>query len=468
MKKHNHQSTRRKFLRQASIAALGYTTVGSSLFKLNALNAAALNNSMVVDGEYKALVCLFQSGGNDSFNMLMPKGTPEYNEYAATRSNLAIPQDDILGINPATFDGKNYGVHPSMGGIQNLFENNKLSFISNIGTLIQPTTKAEFQNGTANLPLGLFSHSDQIQQWQTASPHARTPVGWGGKVADLLQSMNDNTTVSMNVSLSGTNVFQYGQNTVEFSANAENGSEGIYGYGDMYGIGPARTEAIDRMLNHTYDDIYKKTYINILGNAKDASLEFRAAIDGVDDFTTPFSGNRISQSFRMIAKAIAARDTLGFKRQIFFVNFGGWDHHDELLTNQANMLGVVNNAMTEFSAVLEEMNMFDDVTTFSISEFGRTLTSNGNGTDHAWGGNVMAMGGSVNGGDMFGTYPSLELDNPYELQDGVMLPTTSSDLYFAELALWFGVPESELNTLFPNLSNFYSVGDGNPIGFLNY
>ena len=467
MKKHNHKSTRRKFLRQASLAALGYSTVGSSLFKLNALNAAALNNSSVLDGEYKALVCLFQSGGNDSFNMLMPKGTPEYNEYAVTRSNLSIPQDDILAITPSTFDGKNYGVHPSMGGVQNLFENNKLSFISNIGTLIQPTTKEQFQNGSANLPLGLFSHSDQIQQWQTASPHARTPVGWGGKIADLLQSMNDNSTISMNVSLSGTNVFQYGQNTVEFSANVENGSEGIYGYGGMYGVDPARTEAIDRMLSHNYDDIYKKTYINILGNAKDASLEFRAAIDGVDEFTTPFSGNRVSQSFRMIAKAIAARDTLGFKRQIFFVNFGGWDHHDELLENQAEMLGVVNNAMTEFSEVLEEMGMFDDVTTFSISEFGRTLTSNGNGTDHAWGGNVMAMGGSVNGGDMYGTYPSLELDNPYELQDGVMLPTTSADLYFAELALWFGVPPSELNTLFPNLSNFYSVGSGNPIGFMN-
>ncbi len=465
----NYKSTRRRFLRQAGLAALGYSTVGSSIFKLNALNAAALSNSSVMNDDYKALVCLFKSGGNDSFNMLMPRGNAEYNEYATTRSNLAIPQNEILAINPLTSDGKQYGVHPSMSGVQQLFENQKLSFVSNIGTMIAPINKEQYFNGSVPVPLGLFSHADQIQQWQTAHPHLRSPVGWGGRVADLLSDMNDNESISMNVSMSGTNVFQYGQSTIEFSANNESGAEGIYGYGEPWGVDPARTMAIDQMLDHDYEDIYQNTYVNVLRNAKDASIEFRDAVASIPEFQTNFSAGNLSQSFRMIAKAIAARDILGFKRQIFFVNVGGWDNHDELLNNQQALLGAVSTALSEFAEVLEEIDMFDCVTTFTISEFGRTLTSNGNGTDHAWGGNVMAMGGAVNGGEMFGTFPSLELGNPLEIYGGVLLPTTSADLYFAELALWFGVPASELNTIFPNLGNFYDVsGGGNPLGLIEY
>lgn len=461
--------SRRDFIRQFGIAALG-TTFSSSVLQLKAIKSA-LQYSSGNRSDYKALVCFFQTGGNDSFNMLIPRGTAEHEEYAITRSNLAIPRGDILPINPLTSDGKQYGLHPALPGIQNLFEDGKLSFISNIGSLITPTTKSDYENNAVPLPLGLFSHSDQIQQWQTASPHMRTPYGWGGGLANLMQSQNENENISMNISTAGTNVFQYGEDVVEFSISPYGGIEGISGYDGeaTSGFNYHRTNAIDEMLNKDYENIYKDTYAKVLRNARDGSQEFQDALDAVGNLNTPFSNNRISRSFRIIAQTIAAREILGFNRQIFYVEYGGWDHHDGLLNAQANNLEIVNNAFVEFAAALEELGMFDEVTTFSISEFGRTLTSNGNGSDHAWGGNVMAMGGAVNGKEMFGNYPSLELGNPLDIRTGVLIPTTANDLYFAELALWFGVDPSELSNLFPNIGNFYDPGSGTPpIGLMNY
>lgn len=465
-------SSRREFIKKLGIAALG-TSVSSTIFQLKAMGAGFLNNFKAFgpNDDYKALVCFFQTGGNDSFNMLIPRGSSEYAEYALTRSNLAIPQNEILPILPLTFDGKEYGLHPSMPGIQQLFNDGKLSFVANTGTLIVPTTKTGFQNGSVPLPLGLFSHADQIQEWQTASPHFRTPYGWGGGLAEMMSSLNDNDTVSMNISTSGTNVFQYGNNIVEFSIDPYGGSQRIDGYDPnaQGGLNHHRTQAIDAMLNKSYGDIYKESYVNVLRKARDGSIQFQDAIDMVDELATQFSDTGISQSFRMIAKTIQAREILGFKRQIFFVGYGGWDHHDGLIGTQANMLTVVNNAFSEFAAALQEIGMFENVTTFSISEFGRTLTSNGDGSDHAWGGNVMTMGGGVNGGDIFGAFPSLELNNPLEVGGGVIIPTTANDLYFAELALWFGVSPSDLSMLFPNIGNFYDTGSGAPpLGLMTY
>jgi uncharacterized protein (DUF1501 family) len=230
-----------------------------------------------------------------------------------------------------------------------------------------------------------------------------------------------------------------------------------------------RTKVIDSFLDHEYQDIFKKTYVDVIRKSRDGHLLFDGALEKVGDLTTSFSDNYISQSFNMIARTIAARQDLGMKRQIFFVDFGGWDHHDELLNNQFGMLAVLSAALGEFELALQEIKMADCVTTFSISEFGRTLTSNGNGTDHAWGGNVMVMGGKqVNGGSILGEYPSLVLDSNQEVGGGVILPTTSTDQYFAELAKWFGVADSELKTIFPNLENFYSIGSTDlPLGFMN-
>jgi len=462
-KKYYNKISRRRFLGQATCSAVASTTLFSTLLDLKKINAAAASSSNMADGTYKAMVCIMQGGGNDSFNMLIPTETNAYNDYSITRSNLAIPQADILSLN-----GTSLGLHPSMTGVQSLFNSNKLSFISNIGTLIHPITKQEYYDETVDIPLGLYSHADQAQQWQTSIPHDRTAVGWGGKTADLLQSMNGNSDISMNISLGGTNTFQRGENTVEYVIDPYDGAVGIEGYGGANSMQQIQTGAIDHFIDQAYADMFQKSYVDVIKVARDSHEEFSTAIEGVPDFTTVFSDNDISQSMHMIAKTIAARDTLGVQRQIFFVDFGGWDHHDEVLVNQEEMLLILSDAMKEFNDAMEEINTQGCVSTFTMSEFSRTLTSNGNGTDHAWGGNVMAMGGPVIGGNIYGTYPSLELNSSIEVGGGVLIPQLSCDEYFAELAMWFGVNTSDLADIFPNLDHFYDIGSGiPPIGFLN-
>ncbi len=464
--------SRRKFLGQASCGAIGCSSLFSSLVSLKAINAATAVNSTAVsdsDDDYKALVCVFLAGGNDSYNMLMPRSGTSHQEYANIRSNLAISQDDMLPIQPLEGDGRDFGIHPAMESVQSLFQDRKLSFISNVGTLVAPTNKQQVLDGT-NLPLGLYSHADQIQQWQTGLPHERSGTGWGGKVADLIRDMNTNDKISMNVSLSGTNVFQTGNETVEFTLNPYGGSIGIDGYEteNMYDVfNIERTAAINSMIDQEYDDVFKQTYVDVIRRSRDGDLEFKAALESTPELATEFSDNYISESFKMAARTISARKALGMKRQIFYITFGGWDHHDEILENQYGMLSVLSDALGEFQGALDELAVADCVTTFSISEFGRTLTSNGNGTDHAWGGNVMVMGGPVNGGRIYGDYPTLAENTSLDLGYGTLLPTLSTDQYFAELALWFGVSQSELGTIFPNLQNFYEAGNNLPIGFLS-
>lgn len=461
--------SRREFIKQFGLGALGVTTA-SSIAKLKAMNAAFLNNSAgYLNDDYKAIVCFFLNGGNDSFNMIVPRGNPEYDEYAVTRSDLAISQNELLPITPVTSDGRRYGLNPAMHHVHQLFNTGKVSFINNVGPLIEPTTKADYRNNLAPLPLGLFSHSDQLKNCQTGLADVRTHIGWGGRMADLLNSMNTNQNVSMNISLGGTNIFQYGETLVEFAIDPYDGSPGIVGYDPLSsGFDAKRTQGIDLLLGVDHPDMYKKTYADILKRSLAGSIEFRAAMAQIGPLNTFFSDNRISQSFKRITEVILARNILGFKRQIFFVQMGGWDMHGELLRSHERNLTVVDKALYEFSNGLNEIGMFDAVTTFTISDFGRTLTSNGNGSDHAWGGNALVMGGGVRGGDLYGTFPSLALGSEQEIHNGVLIPTTSNDEYFAELALWFGVSPSDLSTLFPNIGHFYDTGSSaGPIGFMN-
>ncbi len=457
--------SRRRFIRDACSATFGLTTASSSLFKLNTLRAAAKNNLAYVGDDYKALVCLFQAGGNDSHNMLVPTDTGAYSEYAMTRTNLALRKDELINLIHTNNDNRTYGLNASMEGVGSLFNEGKLAFVNNVGTMIQPVNKAEYEDRKVPLPLGLFSHSDQIAQWQTAQPGQRVSTGWGGKLAEMFQDMNTSNDISMNITLSGTNVFQFADKVVEYSVSPSGEGYGIRGYQGERQFDVARTKLIDGLLYHDYEDIYQKTYVDVLRNSIDAQQLFNETIENLPEFNTEFSGDRLSQSFKMIAKIISAREILGFKRQIFFVRVGGWDHHDDLLRRQNGMLAGVSSALSEFASALQEVNAFDQVVTFSMSEFGRTLTSNGDGSDHAWGGNVMVMGGSVKGARMYGDYPSLALGNPLEIGRGRIIPTISNDEYFAELALWFGVAASDLPTILPNVGNFYN-GNGSPLGFL--
>lgn len=466
--------SRRKFLGQASCAAVGSTTLYSSLANM-ILSSRLAGASSGNTSNYKALVCILLSGGNDSYNMLMPKGTSEYNDYQATRTDLAIPQADILQLNPLTSIGKTLGVHPSMPEVQNLFDNGNLAFVSNVGTLIEPVADAnDFYSGNRNLPLGLYSHSDQVQQWQTSVPQSRASIGWGGKIADQLSNLNTNQAISMNISLSGRNVWQSGNSVLEYSiSNTGNGVQGIEQYQTWRSnsglIHQLREQAITDMATQMYSNVFKKTYGDLTTNAFDSIEVFQNALDAVTPFTTTFSNHYLSQNLQMVARTIAAKDDLGMCRQTFFIDFGGWDHHDGTLMYQEQMLADLSQAMNSFYSALQEVGMENDVTLFTISDFARTLTSNGNGSDHAWGGNTMVMGGAVNGREIYGTYPDLYLNsNPQMIHGrGNLIPTTSADEYFAELALWFGVPPSDLHLVLPNINNFYMPSSTNmPLGFL--
>lgn len=460
------QYTRRKFIGQASCAALGSTTLFNTLLNLKAINALALSNS-ALDPEYKALVCINLSGGNDSFNMIVPTITSEYNVYKKVRSNLAIDKSNLLKLRITNQPNKEYGVHPAMPELQQLVDSTEAAIVANVGTILAPTTRDDFYNNRVPLPLGLFSHSDQSAHWQTGIPQSRTNIGWGGRMSDLINDMNSNDKISMNISLEGTNYFQTGNDLVEYVVDPRNGAVGIEGYRpDMYDIfNTHKTTGIDSLLNREYSDIFKKTYVDLLRNSRDGQLQFKEALDSGPLLTTFFSQNPLSEALKMISKVISVHQKLGYKRQIFYINYSGWDHHDEVINTQAEMLGILSRGLKEFRDAMKELNLFNQVTTFNISEFGRTLTSNGNGSDHAWGGNCFVMGGAVSGAKMFGKYPSLDLNSNLNVYEGSIIPTTPVDLYFADLALWMGVSKSDLSYVLPNIGTFYDINSSNkPMG----
>ncbi|MEM6963338.1 MAG: DUF1501 domain-containing protein, partial [Bacteroidota bacterium] len=283
------------------------------------------------------------------------------------------------------------------------------------------------------------------------------------------QAGNSNQNISMNISLSGTNIFQVGNSATEYAIRSSvGGSVGINVLEGTSSLDMALKSGAESLLAQQYQDIFKSTFTNKINTSQANHVEFSAAINQAPVLTTAFSDNPVSANMELIAKTIAVRNTLDVSRQTFFINFGGWDHHDGVLDNQLTMLSVVSKALSEFQAAMEELGVADCVTTFTTSDFGRTLTSNGNGSDHAWGGNVMVMGDSVNGGQVFGNYPSLALNGNDDVGGAILLPSISTDEYFAELSKWFGVENSDLNYVLPNIGNFYDTSSASlPIGFMN-
>ncbi len=451
--------SRRRFLGELSCSAVGAASLLSSLSSLK-LMGAGVHAGSDEPSDYKALVCLFLAGGNDSFNMLVPRQSTAYQEYAAVRDNLALSETSLLPITSAGQPYAEFGIHPAMTNLKSLYDDGNAAFVANVGSLIRPTTLADFQAGL-NIPSGLFSHSDEQFHWQTIVPQVRGggPGGWGGRIADLMAHVNAGSPLSMNISLSGINTFQTGGSTVQFVADASGAPE-IQAFDD-----PVEKVAVQTMLEENYRSLYEATYSSSTTTTFDKTVQFAEAIEPVE-ITSPFTG-RLGSQLRMIARCMAARENLGMKRQIFFVLRGGWDHHTEVLNNQNGLLGEIDTALGEFWACLGDLGLQDAVTLFSASDFGRTLTSNGRGSDHAWGGNTMVMGGAVNGGRIYGQYPELGLGNALDTGRGRLIPTTAVDLYCTELASWFGVPAGEMATILPNVSNFINpVSNPYPLGFL--
>ncbi len=451
--------TRRRFLGQASCAAIGSTALFNTLLNLRLAGTAAGQGA---GNDYKALVCLFLAGGNDSFNMLVPRGPAEYAEYAAIRRDLALPQEALLPLNPLNAVGRQLGAHPAMTHVQQLFEAGQLAFAANIGTLVERITKEEYENDTAPVPLGLYSHSDQIQQWQTSVPDRASGLGWGGRAADLLAGLNANQRISMNITLSGSNVWQAGEQVVEYSVTPD-GSIGLDGVAGTWNYNNVRGAAVDSQLDLEYRNLFEQTFVRKTRGGIETHQLFMNALNSAPALATAFPQDSwLGEQLRMVARVISARALLDVRRQTFFVMYGGWDHHDEVINSQQEMLGEVSACIGAFQAAMAEIGTTQDVTLFTASDFGRTLTSNGAGSDHAWGGNQLVAGGAVAGRRVFGQYPDLYEDNPLDTGRGRLIPTTSVDEYFADLALWFGVDKANLPLVLPNIGRFYNIQDSAP------
>ena len=495
--------TRREFLGQSSCAAVGSLGLLSTLLNLRMAGSAA-GQTLPPSEDYRALVCLFFAGGMDSYNLLMPtSGSTVYQNYLTTRGGLydAVTNSDGLALNGLPLaahatDPFGFGVHPSCGdhnaqpGIQSLYGQGKLAFVSNVGTLADRLTKAQYNAGTGKRPFGLYSHSDQVKQWHTSVATESRTLGWAGNAADLLHAGNANAKVSMNISLSGNNVWQSGAKVSGYSIGTS-GSTLPSDYNSPYvtpSVGTTsrsaiRTAAIDNLLQQEYQNLLDRTYNQNLREAIDASAAFRDAFsDAV--VTTPFPGDAdyvyppgltstndparsLGQQFKAVVKTIVARQALGLRRQTFFVNYGGWDHHDEVIESMDRMVDVVNRCLISYWQALAEIGMQQNVTLFTASDFARTLTSNGAGSDHAWGGNAFVLGGNVAGGRVYGNYPDVALNGPSVVTSrGATLPGLSVDEYFAELALWLGVTPGDLPSVLPRITTFYTPGGAPPVGFM--
>ncbi|MDC0314940.1 DUF1501 domain-containing protein [bacterium] len=440
----------------------------SSLLNLSSPGQLAGAGPVAEETEYRALVCLFFAGGNDSFNMLAPYGDAEHQDYLTRRGFAGLAKEQLLELD---YDGPSqtrYGVHEKLPFLKSEFDASRLAFVANTGTLVRPIASVEeFESGILPVPRGLFSHSDQTRSWQSSLPDIDAPkTGWGGRLADILDSANQAGNLPMNISVGGGNLFQTGQGNHTYVISPG----GPVQLGDFYNDHwKKRRQAVEALLENEYENLFKKTYRNQKQQAIETQLTYQTALLDSEQITVPFSAdNLLSSQFQQVARTIAARDELGVCRQTFYVQLGGFDTHADLLVTQASLLEKVNQAMEEFVTAIQELGLENQVTIFNASDFARTLTPNGAGSDHGWGGNYFVWGGGVQGKKIYGEYPAIVEDNPLDTGRGQMIPTTSTDEYFAELALWMGATKAQLPDLFPNLEHFHDVeGNDPPLGFMD-
>ncbi len=448
---------KRQFLKKG--AALGLGSGLGAFTQLSALAQATTGN------EYRALVCLFMFGGNDSNNLLIPYEPAEHSRYAAARSNLALPRDTLLPISPSNTQGVRYALHPSMTGLAGLFNGTtavpvpKAAMVANTGPLLVPTTKAQWDARSVPLPDNLFSHSDQQSQWQSAI-YERPTNGWGGRLTErLVSDTNINRGYSV-LSVTGGNLWETGDRTLSAYKVSASGKFGF----DFYQ--PAGTDplsiAITETLADTHQHLFEQGFVDVMGRSIEVQRVLSQALEG-SALTTIFPDTGLGNQLRMVARLIAARDKLGLKKQCFFCSIGGFDTHGEdQLTRQAELLGEISAAVTAFYAATQELSVADNVTTFTASDFGRTFTSNGRGSDHGWGAHHLVVGGAVQGGKLFGQFPDHTVRGPDDSGgQGNWIPTTSTEAYAATLGRWFGADDAVLAQVFPRLQYF-----NNNVGFL--
>ncbi|HYE18510.1 MAG TPA: DUF1501 domain-containing protein [Tepidisphaeraceae bacterium] len=435
---------RRQFLRRAACAAVGATAVTSTVADLRMINAVSAATN---PADYKALVCLFLFGGNDGNNLVVPTDSTSYGQYAAARGGLALGTGQLAAINPAVSDGHSYGMHPACPEIAQLFNSGKAALVFNVGSLVVPTTKTQFQAQSVPLPAQLFAHSEQQVQWQTSIPDRLGRSGWGGRAADLLNSMNGSASVSMNISINTSNVFQVGNQVTPYTVS-QNGSVGL-----PWTTG-TRLQAVKDLLDQPHPNLYEDTYAKTTRRAIDNDALLSGALGAAAPFTTPFPSGGLAAQLKMIARLIAARGTLGHSRQIFFASVGGYDLHGTQAGAHHDLLRELSTSLKAFYDCTVELGVASQVTTFTASDFGRTLQTNGTGSEHGWGNHQIVMGGAVRGQRTYGVFPNMAINGPDDTGQGRWIPTISVDEYSATMAKWFGVSPTNMPIVFPNIARF--------------
>lgn len=440
---------RREFLRRASTLGLAGAAAPWAL-NLAALGEAA---AATAPGDYKALVCVFLYGGNDHGNTLVPYDSASYNAYAGIRQTLATPREQLAAtVLSQVVGGRQMALAPQLGKLKALWDAGRLGVQLNVGTLIQPTTLAQYKAQSVPLPPKLFSHNDQQSVWQSSSPEGATS-GWGGRMGDLFLSGNGSATFTC-INASGNAVYMAGKQAVQYQVSTS-GAVPINGVlKPLYGS-QACADALRGLITAERTHWMEAELNRVVNRSITAQGTVSAGLAGVPALQTPFdTASSLSAQLLMVARLIAARQALGATRQVFFVSLGGFDTHDFLLDEHPGLLSAVNDALASFYAATEELGVASQVTTFTASDFGRSLTSNGDGSDHGWGSHHVVLGGAVRGGRFWGTLPSVSVNGPDDVGQGRLLPTTGVDQLGATLATWMGVSATELPSVLPQITNY--------------
>jgi uncharacterized protein (DUF1501 family) len=471
-------SSRRHFLRTASLASMAGFYASPFLLELNSLAAMAQSTGT---SDYKALVCIYLQGGNDGHGTVIATDPTSYASFVTARSGapgLAYPLNEILPVTLKTpQSGRTFGLNPSLTGVQNLFNANRAAIVANTGTLIAPATKTQINANSVPLPDSLFSHFDQTAAWQAIASNLGSgeQVGWGGAVADAIEQMNLNTNSMFTcISTAGNALFLAGRSSFQLNCTPA-GPIPIGGLANPPFGAPAAANPLNAILTADETNLFAKEYEVVVNRAMQAQALLAqymapAGVGGVPDppqfldpVSTMLTNNQLAASLQTIARIISGRVALGVARQIFFVQLGSFDTHDGQAQTHAQLLTQLAGALEYFDGVMVDMGIGDQVTTFTVSDFGRTLTCNSDGTDHGWGSHHFVVGGAVQGGDMYGTYPIVGANQANDVGAGRLIPTTAVDQYAGTLASWFGLSNSQVSEVFPNLNNF---GTSPYLGFM--
>ena len=438
---------RRDFLKRSLVGLGGASSLWATTSQFNLVNAATSANSFT---DYKALVCVFLLGGNDSLNMLIPTDQRAYDQYAATRQNLAVARNVALPINVTNTQYSSVGLHPSLAALHTIYEQGNMALVANVGPMIEPASKADILTGRVMLPPQLFSHSDQQNHWQTAHPQQAALTGWAGRMADMLSDGTE--PLSMNLSMAGNNLWQTGSQVLPFALSSQ-GAEILEGINPDEEWQRPNAAFLDRIHAST-EGMFASQFAAMVDRTRTTGGLVNSALALGPELSTAFPATRFAEQMRLVANMISVQQHLNQPRQIYFVAMGGWDTHDNQLADHPTLLSELANGMAAFYNATAELGVSEQVTAFTASDFGRTLTSNGDGTDHGWGGNHIVLGGAVQGADIYGQLPQMSLGSDDDLGDGRIIPTLSVDQYAATLAQWFGLADNELTEILPNLNNF--------------